>query len=167
MPWLIDLAPRRAAMAVLAGLMLAACSSRDLPPSFTYTALDGTRSSSQALRGQVVLVNFWATSCTSCVKEMPLMAATHRKYQGRGLQTLAVAMNYDPPAAVSEFAQRRQLPFAVVIDNTGAIARAFADLRATPTTYLLDKRGTIVKRFVGEPDFTELHALVEKLMAEA
>ncbi len=167
---LTDLAPRRAVLAMViaaAGLALAGCGGRDPAPNFSYTLLDGTKASTESLRGKVVLVNFWATSCVSCVKEMPALMATHRKYQPRGFETLAVAMSYDPPAYVANFAQSRQLPFGVVIDNTGAIANAFPDVRLTPTTYLIDKRGAIVKRYVGEPDFTELHALVEKLLAEA
>ena len=51
--------------------LLAACSSRDAAPQFTYTLLDGSKHSSAEQRGKVLLVNFWATSCTSCVKEMP------------------------------------------------------------------------------------------------
>ena len=167
---LTDLAPRRALLAMalgMAALALTACGGRDPAPDFSYTLLDGARSSTTALRGKVLLVNFWATSCVTCVKEMPELVATHRKYSGRGFETLAVAMSYDPPAYVANFAHSRQLPFGVVIDNTGAIAKAFPDVRLTPTTYLIDKRGAIVKRYVGEPDFKELHALVEKLLAEA
>jgi peroxiredoxin len=163
------LVPRRALLAIACGtaLVAAGCSGRDPAPDFSYTLLDGSKASTQALRGKVLLVNFWATSCVSCVKEMPQIAATHRKYASRGYETLAVAMSYDPPAYVANFASTRQLPFGVVIDNTGAIARAFNDVRVTPSTFLIDKRGAIVKRYVGEPDFAELHGLVEKLLAEA
>jgi peroxiredoxin len=161
------LALRRALLAMLMAGALAGCNGRDAAPSFSYTLLDGARASSDALRGKVVLVNFWATSCVSCVKEMPQLAATHHKFKARGFETLAVAMSYDPPAAVSDFAQTRALPFGVVIDNTGAIARAFNGTRVTPTTFVIDKRGAIVKRYVGEPDFAELHALVNQLLAEA
>jgi peroxiredoxin len=161
-------ATRRAALVLaLAGAaLLGACSGRDPAPQFSYTLLDGQKASTEAQRGKVLLVNFWATSCTTCVKEMPQLVATHRKYAGRGFDTLAVAMSYDPPAYVANFAASRQLPFGVVIDNTGAIAKAFSDVKLTPTTFLIDKRGAIVKRYVGEPDFAELHALVEKLLAE-
>jgi peroxiredoxin len=161
------LAPRRALLAMLAGAALVAgCSGRDPAPDFSYTLLDGNKASTQALRGKVVLVNFWATSCVTCVKEMPQIAAVHQKFAPRGYETLAVAMSYDPPAYVANFAQTRQLPFGVVIDNTGAIARAYNNVQITPTTFLIDKRGAIVKRYVGEPDFAELHGLVEKLLAE-
>ena len=170
MSWLTDLVPRRAFLAMLAVPTLATlggCAQRQAAPDFSYTLLDGAVASTAALRGKVVLVNFWATSCVSCVAEMPQIVATHRKFQPRGFETLAVAMSYDPPTYVANFAQTRQLPFGVVIDNTGAIAKAFSDVRLTPTTYLIDKHGAIVKRFVGEPDFAALHALVEKLLAEA
>jgi peroxiredoxin len=146
---------------------LAACNARQSAPQFSYTVLDGRRASSQTLLGKVVLVNFWATNCVTCVKEMPELVATHQKFVGRGFETLAVAMSYDPPAQVAHFAQSRALPFAVVIDNTGAIAKGFDDVRLTPTTYLIDKRGAIAQRYVGEPDFGALHALVEKLLAES
>jgi peroxiredoxin len=166
-----DLARRRQLQATLAlavGLPLVAtgCGTRDPAPEVGYTLLDGAKGSLAGLRGKVVLVNFWATSCVSCVKEMPDLVATHRKYQSRGYETLAVAMSYDPPAYVAQFAQSRQLPFGVVIDNTGAIARGFGDVKITPTTFVLDKQGRIARRYVGEPQFDELHALVDKLLSE-
>lgn len=139
----------------------------DRAPSSTFVLLDGSKRTTEDLLGKVTLVNFWATSCTTCVAEMPEMVATHQKYQGRGYQTLAVAMSYDPPAYVVNFTQTRQLPFQVAIDNTGEVAQAWGDVRLTPTTYLVNKRGQVVKRYVGTPDFDELHLLIEKLLAEA
>ena len=139
---------------------------RQMPPSVAYTLLDGTPSSTDVLRGKVVLVNFWATSCTTCVHEMPQIVATHERFKARGFETLAVAMSYDPPAAVARFAQDRKLPFSVVIDNTGAVARSFGKVRLTPTTLLINKRGEIVERYVGEPDFAALNKLVDRLLSE-
>jgi peroxiredoxin len=135
-------------------------------PNVAYTLLDGSQSTTDQLRGKVVLVNFWATDCTTCVKEMPNIVATHEKYKARGYETLAVAMSYDPPAYVINFAETRKLPFGVAIDNTGAIAKSFGQVQLTPTSVLIDKHGQIVKRYVGEPDFVALHQLVEKLLAE-
>ena len=148
-------------------LGLAACSGREDAPDVRYTLLDGAGSNLKARQGKVMLVNFWATSCTTCMHEMPQIVATHEKYKARGFDTLAVAMSYDPPAYVSNYAQSRQLPFGVAIDNTGSIAKAFGDVRLTPTTFLIDKRGGIVKKYVGEPDFAALHGLIEDLLKEA
>ncbi|NBQ87504.1 MAG: TlpA family protein disulfide reductase [Betaproteobacteria bacterium] len=135
-------------------------------PESTFVLLDGSRETTQQLKGRVTLVNFWATSCVTCVAEMPKLMATYEKYRERGYDTIAVAMSYDPPSYVVNFSQTRKLPFKVAIDNTGAVARAWGDVKLTPTTYLVGKNGQIVKRYIGEPDFGELHRLIEKLLAE-
>lgn len=156
------------ALAVLAGAGLAwrSLAVKESAPAVSYTLLDGRQGSTESLRGKVVLVNFWATSCATCVAEMPQIVATHQKFKDRGYETLAVAMSYDPPAYVARFAQTRQLPFGVAIDNTGAIARDFGRVQLTPTTFLINQRGEIVKRYVGAPDFAALHALVEDLLKQ-
>jgi len=157
-----------AAAALLAiGAATFLSSSPAAAPESTFVLLDGSKKSTADLKGRVTLVNFWATSCVSCVAEMPKLISTHQKYQTRGYDTLAVAMSYDPPSYVVNFTQTRKLPFQVAIDNTGAVAQAWGDVKLTPTTYLVNKRGQIVKRYVGEPDFDELHQLIEKLLAEA
>ena len=149
------------------GLSLAmmGCAGERAPES-SFVLLDGTTLTSKQLQGKVSLVNFWATSCTTCVAEMPELVATHQKFKARGFDTVAVAMSYDPPSYVVNFAQSRQLPFKVAIDNTGAVAREWGDIKLTPTTFLVNKRGVIVKRFVGTPDFVELHQLIDKLLTE-
>jgi peroxiredoxin len=135
-------------------------------PQSSFVLLDGSRKTTEDLKGHVTLVNFWATSCVTCVGEMPKVVATYDKYHGKGYDTLAVAMSYDPPNYVANYAETRKLPFKVAIDNTGAVARAWGDVQLTPTSYLVNKRGEIVKRYVGEPDFAELNQLIEKLLAE-
>lgn len=157
-----------AAAAVLgAGALAILGTGHAAAPDSTFVLLDGTRKTTSDLHGKVTLVNFWATSCTTCVAEMPRIISTYAKYHAQGFDTLAVAMSYDPPSYVVNYAQTRQLPFPVAIDNTGAVAQAWGDVKLTPTTYLVNKRGQIVKRYIGEPDFSELHALIETLLAEA
>ena len=136
------------------------------PPS-SFVMLDGSKQDTSSFKGKVTLVNFWATSCVTCVAEMPRIISTYEKYAPKGFDTIAVAMSYDPPAYVVNFAQTRALPFSVAIDNTGAVAKAWGDVKLTPTTFIVNKRGEIVKRYVGEPNFTELHQLIEELLAEA
>ena len=152
------------AVAVAAGVFFSSGSSA--APASTFVLLDGSKQTTEDLKGKVTLVNFWATSCVTCVAEMPKVIDTYNKYQARGYDTLAVAMSYDPPSYVVNFTETRKLPFKVAIDNTGAVARAWGDVKLTPTTYIVNKQGQIVKRYVGEPDFNELHRLIEKLLAE-
>ena len=161
---------RRRALAGLTALALTAAlagCAQDAAPESTFVLLDGSRQTTADMKGKVTLVNVWATSCTTCVAEMPQIVATYDKYKDKGYDTIAVAMQYDPPSYVVNFAQTRKLPFKVAIDNTGKVAEAWGDVKLTPTTYIVDKQGQIVKKYVGAPNFDELHKLIEKLLAAA
>lgn len=155
-----------AASAVLLGTALLYSTSSSKAPEATFVFLDGSLRTANDFRGKVTLVNFWATSCATCVAEMPMIVRAHEKYRSRGYETLAVAMSYDPPSYVVNFASTRKLPFAVALDNTGAAAKAWGDVKVTPTTFVVNKRGNIVKRYVGKPNFDELDKLIEELLAE-
>jgi peroxiredoxin len=124
-------------------------------PQVNFATLSGEKLATSDLRGKVLLVNFWATSCVVCVKEMPRMVETYKKFAPRGYEMIAVAMSYDHPNQVADFAQR-----------SGEIARGFGNVRVTPTTYLIDRQGRILKQYLGEPDWAEFHALVEKALQD-
>ena len=161
------LAPAALASALgLALPMLAGCNRVEQAPVVSYTLLDGRKSELAALQGHVVLVNFWATDCAPCVEEMPALVENWRQFSPQGFETLAVAMQSDPPALVSNFAQARALPFGVVIDNTGEVARRFGDVQFTPTSLLINKRGEIVKRWIGKTDFAAIAPLIAELDRE-
>lgn len=150
------------ALAALAAVALA-LTQKTAAPQAAVTTLGGERVALDSLRGKVVLLNFWATSCPSCIKEMPDLAAMHRKFQARGFETVAVAMSYDPPAYVRQFSEKNALPFTVALDTDGSAAQAF-NARVTPTTFLIDKQGQVAQRIVGDPDFAKLHALIETML---
>jgi peroxiredoxin len=155
-----------AVVAVAAGAAVFLAGGASAAPESTFVLLDGSQRTTADLKGKVTLVNFWATSCVTCVAEMPKMVATYNKYHGKGYEHMAVAMSYDPPSYVVNYAATRKLPFQVAIDNTGNVARAWGEVQLTPTSYVVNRKGEIVKRYVGEPDFAELHRLIEKLLAE-
>jgi peroxiredoxin len=167
MPTLFSRRLSLTALLLAAVLGLAGCAAGDDAPASRFVLLDGSTTTTADLKGKVTLVNFWATTCVTCVKEMPSIVSTHEKFKGKGYETIAVAMSYDQPAWVLNYAQTRRLPFKVALDNTGEIAKSWGDVKLTPTTYLVDKQGRIVKRFVGEPDFAALHKLIEELLAKA
>jgi len=135
-------------------------------PSVGYTLLNGTPAHTRALTGHVVLVHFWATSCSVCLQEMPDLIATHARYQSQGFNTLAVAMAYDAPANVVRYTVAHVLPFQVAIDHDGSLAAGFGDVAATPTSVLINRRGEIVERHVGRLDFAALNTSIERLLAE-
>lgn len=152
-----------AALLALAAYVLLA---RPAAPAVDFTTLDGERISMRDLRGKVVFVNFWATSCATCIKEMPDVIKTYERFAPRGFELLAIAMSYDPPEYVRNYAQQHRLPFKVVLDTQGRIAAAFDNVNLTPTAVLIDKNGRVLRRIIGEPDFAALHALIDKELAE-
>jgi peroxiredoxin len=131
-------------------------------PEVKFSALSGETFSTADLRGKVVLVNFWATYCSDCLKEMPKLVDTHRKFSARGYETIAVAVWRDDAGRVAQYAAKNALPFKVAVDSSGEIGREFGKVRITPMSFLIDKNGKVVRRYVGEPDWAELHAIVER-----
>jgi peroxiredoxin len=134
-------------------------------PAATFTLLSGEKISTDQLKGKVYLINFWATDCTTCIKEMPQMVKTYNQFKGQGLEYIAVAMNYDPPSYVVNYAQTRSLPFKVAMDD-GSAAKQFGNVQLTPTTFVIGKDGKILKRYVGEPEYAELDKLLKDALAK-
>jgi peroxiredoxin len=131
----------------------------------SFTTLSGEKITTEDLRGKVVLVKFWATSCVTCIAQMPDAIDNYNDLSPKGFDTIAVAMDYDPPNYVRNFAQSRQLPFKVVMDSTGEIAKAFGDVKLTPTAFLIDKNGNIIKRYLGNYDKDAFLNTVNKALA--
>lgn len=139
---------------------------RPAAPEVTFVSLQGKKITTASLRGNVVLVNFWATDCVTCIKEMPDITATYNKYRAQGFETIAVAMRHDPPNYVLNYVEKNKLPFTVALDPMGELAKAFGEVKLTPTTFVIDRQGKVVTRILGEPDFAKLHALLEEKLKE-
>jgi len=150
-----------AALLTIIALAYALLSKPDAP-AVTFVTLDGRPIQLDSLHGKVVLVNFWATSCPGCIKEMPDLIETYKQYKDKGFEIIAVAMSYDPPSHVVNFAQTRQLPFPVALDMKGDHAREFDDVRLTPTSFIIGKKGQILEQKIGELDFVKLRKLLDE-----
>jgi len=146
--------------------LLASCSNRtelnDSVAQLTFKTLSGEPLKVSEVTGPL-LINFWSTSCTICVAEMPDMARLYGDYADKGLELVAVAMAYDPPNHVLEMAERRSFPFPVALDIGGEAVDAFGDIKGTPTSYLLDSDGKLVKRYVGAIPFDGLREELDEL----
>jgi peroxiredoxin len=136
-------------------------------PVLASTDLKGQLVSTDALRGKPYLVNFWATSCVTCVKEMPNLIALHEEFAAKGFQTVAVAMSYDRPDFLNQFVKDRKLSFLVIHDLDQAWAKAWGDVAVTPTTFIVDRKGNVTRRYVGEPDFDALRQWLKEELAAA
>ncbi len=120
-------------------------------PKVKITTLDGQKIQVSDPQ-KFTLVNFWATSCPSCVAEMPKLKAFFQKNKAH-LRVIAVAMSYDDPKAVRTFIRQKNLPFLVVHDKDNTISQAFGTIRVTPTNYLISPQGHIIYQKIGEPRF--------------
>jgi thiol-disulfide isomerase/thioredoxin len=141
------------AAALIVGVALLALAGwwreRPYPPApMAFHTITGEPFHSGDFSGRLTLVNFWATTCSVCLREMPRLAALQERYRGR-VQVLAVAMAYDPPNRVVSYANSARLPFKVAADIDGKIAGAFGTVAATPTYFLIDHSGRVTYRAVG------------------
>lgn len=134
-------------------------------PSVTFHTLDEKQIPLEDMRGKVVLVKFWATSCVTCVRQMPDTIELFEEFEPNGFDVVAVAMSYDPVPYVKQFAQTRELPFTVAIDGSGEVAKAFGDVRLTPIAFLVGKDGAIIKKYLGNYDKQELKNTVQTALA--
>lgn len=136
-------------------------------PALSLRAIDGERIELARLRGRVVLIEFWATNCSVCLREMPDMAALARELAPAGLTMIAIAMPYDRPDHVLAYARRHQLPFTVALDPMGAALEAFGPIPGTPTRFIVARDGTLVARLVGAADPRMLRARLRDELARA
>jgi peroxiredoxin len=131
-------------------------------PEIAVNSITGEAIKLYQVKNNFTIINFWATDCPGCIKEMPGLTNVYNQLKGQGLQIIAVSMSYDPPNQVLNFTQKNKIPFPVVLDVDGQIARSFEQIRLTPTSILIDKNGKIIDKVIGELDFNKLNALLKK-----
>lgn len=142
---------------------LAAAESQNKPaPSFSIESLTGDTVRLEDYRGDIVVLNFWATWCTPCREEAPAFHRLSREYDGRGVQFLGI--NYrDNRAAAQSFVEEFGLRYPHGFDPAGSLADDFS-LFAMPTTFLIDASGIIRYRFVGYLNEDTLRSAIEDLV---
>ncbi len=139
----------------------------DPAPGFDLARLGSAESMALSdLRGQVVLVNFWATWCKPCEDEMPAMQRLYDAMAPRGFELVAISVD-DEPGLVDAFVRRMGLGFPVLLDPDQAISRAYQTM-GYPESFLVDREGTIVERYIGPKPWDQpgYVARVERLLAE-
>ena len=122
-----------------------------LAPDFELTSLDGDTLSMAAQRGEVVLINFWATWCKPCEDEMPAMERLYRALQSEGFQLLAISVD-DSAEPVIEFSQRLGLSFPILLDEDRRVTTDYQTFRY-PESFLVDREGRVVERYIGPKDW--------------
>jgi peroxiredoxin len=155
---------RRRFFALSLAAALAACGQESTPPDAPLHLLDAAPTRLAALRGQPVLLTFWATSCPGCIEEIPLLVELHNTYGPRGLKVIGVAMSYDPEPQVRALRERMAIPYPIALDRDGAASEAMGKVRLTPTTFLLDPQGQVVYQKIGIFDLVKVKGLIEGML---
>lgn len=152
---------------MLAGsLLLLNRSQQQAPSDLAFKIIDGQTLSLEEFRGQPVLIDFWATSCRSCMHELPDLITLYHELSAEGLQIIGVAMSYDRPDLVLKTSSKYQIPYPVALDINGEIAAAFGRVDVTPTHFLISPDGNIAERIIGAIDPVTLRDKIKAMFAQ-
>ena len=135
-------------------------------PSFTLTNLSGQPSGLSAYKGQVVMVNFWATWCGPCQQEIPLLDAMYKKYKPAGFTLIGVNVDKEAPP-VKQLLERKPVSYPVLLDPANQVSKAY-HVDEMPSSVIIDRKGQIrfVHRGYRPGDENEYQDLIRKLIRE-
>ena len=137
---------------------------RSRVPRYELTALDGTRLTPDALRGKVVLINFWATWCLPCRVEMPLLQRMGERHREAGLVVVGLSVDRGSEQSVRAFLRERGVTYPVAVVGPD-VERAFGGVRGYPTSMLMDRSGVIRHVVIGPLAAASLEPAVRRLLA--
>jgi len=136
-----------------------------IAPDFTLTSTEGKEIRLSDYRGQVVVVDFWATWCPPCKAEIPDFIKLYSQYKDEGFQMLGVSLDQGGLNDVVPFMKERGMNYPVVL-GTEEVVSAYGGIRGIPTTFVIDKKGYVRGAFEGYREASVFENLVKKLLDE-
>ncbi len=148
---------------------LSVASAQALQPvrAFDLESIDGTRFTSKALEGKVVLVDFWATWCQPCIEEIPRWNELYSRYQGKGLVVLGMTIRSGWASDIKPDVVKLKMAYPIVVGNDD-VEKGFGGIWGFPTTFLVNRKGQIYKKYTGTypQKQMQVEADIQKLLAE-
>ena len=135
-------------------------------PAFTLQDLNGKSVSLAGLRGKVVVLDFWATWCPPCIKEIPHFVELYEQYKDKGVEIVGISLDREGVSVVKPFVQKFQIKYPIMMTD-GKVDKAFGGIPSIPTTFLIDSAGNIIKKYVGYNSKAVFETDIKALLAEA
>ncbi|MBD1401702.1 TlpA disulfide reductase family protein [Pelovirga terrestris] len=135
-------------------------------PEFTLLTMEGERVSLSDFRGQVVVLNFWATWCPPCREEKPTMEQLYQQKKNDGLVILAVNVEENPHQVVSQYLLQHSYSFPILLDGIKAEVQGLYGVFRYPESYIIDRDGIVVDHFIGGRDWmnSSTYGKIESLL---
>ncbi|MFB6232246.1 MAG: TlpA family protein disulfide reductase [Salinibacter sp.] len=134
-------------------------------PDLTLKTLDGRSIRLAQQEGRVLLINFWATWCGPCRKEIPDLKALHSKFNSKGLTVIGVALDRKGREVVKPYVEEQAIDYPIVVDSEGTVEAAFGPIRGLPTTVVVNANGKITKRILGLFPTDQMRPVLRELLA--
>jgi peroxiredoxin len=151
------------AFAISIGFIVDVSAQQQKAPNFSLKSADGKTYQLSQLKGKVVIVNFWATWCGPCRREIPDFIEAYKKYKSQGLEIIGVSVDEDGWSKVKPFVTENKINYPVVLMDKKVVSD-YGNFNAIPTTFVVDKNGDIVDTHTGVMTMSQLESKIQPLL---